>query len=161
METRFKVRRVITGHDREGKSVVVLDEELTAAPVIEGRQLSRAIVDVWATVACTAERSAREEAGNPQAVGHLKLNASEIRVVVMQPGSRREMHRTDTIDYGIVLSGEIHLILEQGETLLRSGDVVIQRGTNHSWDNRSASVARLAFINMSGQTTDHERCPKV
>jgi len=61
------------------------------------------------------------------------------------------MHRTKTIDYGIVLQGELYLVLEASETLLRPGDVVIQRGTNHAWDNRSDAPARMAFILVDAQ----------
>jgi mannose-6-phosphate isomerase-like protein (cupin superfamily) len=60
------------------------------------------------------------------------------------------MHRTQTIDYGIVLEGEIYLVLDDSETLLKPGDVVIQRGTNHAWDNRSAAVCRMAFVLIDG-----------
>lgn len=56
------------------------------------------------------------------------------------------MHKTLTIDYGIVLFGEIYLILDQSETLLKPGDVIIQRGTNHFWSNRSKKLCRIAFI---------------
>jgi hypothetical protein len=60
------------------------------------------------------------------------------------------MHRTETVDYGIVLEGEITLILDRGETVLRSGDIVVQRGTNHAWSNRSGSTCRIAFILIDG-----------
>ena len=56
------------------------------------------------------------------------------------------MHRTRTVDYGIVLAGEVYLVLENAETRLQPGDIVIQRGTNHAWDNRSDAAARMAFI---------------
>ena len=60
------------------------------------------------------------------------------------------MHRTETLDYGIVLEGEIYLVLDDSETLLKPGDVVIQRGTNHAWSNRSEKVCRMAFILLDG-----------
>jgi len=60
------------------------------------------------------------------------------------------MHRTETVDYGIVLSGEIYLIVDKGEVLCREGDIIIQRGTNHAWANRSTSVCRIAFILIDG-----------
>jgi uncharacterized cupin superfamily protein len=60
------------------------------------------------------------------------------------------MHRTRSIDYGIVLEGEIYLILDDSEVLLRTGDVVVQRGTDHAWENRSDRVARMAFILVDG-----------
>ena len=56
------------------------------------------------------------------------------------------MHETDTIDYAIVLSGEVYAIMEKGEKLMRTGDVLIQRGTNHAWSNRSDTMCRIAFV---------------
>ncbi|MEA3063582.1 MAG: hypothetical protein QOJ27_10 [Sphingomonadales bacterium] len=61
------------------------------------------------------------------------------------------MHRTETIDYGIVLEGELVLILDSGETLVRAGDVIVQRGTNHAWANRSERNARIAFVLIDGR----------
>jgi mannose-6-phosphate isomerase-like protein (cupin superfamily) len=61
------------------------------------------------------------------------------------------MHRTQTIDYGIVLEGELTLIMDKGETVVRPGDVVVQRGTNHAWANRSGNNCRIAFILIDGK----------
>jgi mannose-6-phosphate isomerase-like protein (cupin superfamily) len=70
-------------------------------------------------------------------------------------GSRHPfMHRTESIDYGIVLDGEITLLVDEGETLVRAGDVVIQRGTNHAWANRSGKNCRIAFILIDGKFTN-------
>lgn len=60
------------------------------------------------------------------------------------------MHRTETVDYGIVLEGELTLILDEGETVCRTGDIIVQRGTNHGWANRSDSDCRIAFILIDG-----------
>jgi quercetin dioxygenase-like cupin family protein len=64
------------------------------------------------------------------------------------------MHRTETVDYGIVLEGELTLIVDRGETVVRAGDIVIQRGTNHAWANRSGRNCRIAFILIDGQFVD-------
>ena len=70
-------------------------------------------------------------------------------------GSRHAfMHRTETIDYGIVLEGEVVLVVDQGETVCRAGDIVIQRGTNHGWANRSGKPCRIAFILIDGRFED-------
>jgi uncharacterized cupin superfamily protein len=61
------------------------------------------------------------------------------------------MHRTETIDYGIVLDGEIVLIMDEGETTVRAGDIVIQRGTNHGWANRSNRPCRVCFVLIDGK----------
>ncbi|WP_114950957.1 cupin domain-containing protein [Sphingosinicella terrae] len=67
-------------------------------------------------------------------------------------GSRHaHMHRTETIDYGIVLEGELVLIMDEGETVVRAGDIVVQRGTNHGWANRSDRNCRIAFILIDGE----------
>ena len=70
-------------------------------------------------------------------------------------GSRHAfMHRTETVDYGIVLAGELVLIVDEGETVCRAGDIVIQRGTNHGWANRSDKPCRIAFILIDGKFED-------
>ena len=70
-------------------------------------------------------------------------------------GSRHAyMHRTETVDYGIVLEGEIVLVMDEGETTVRAGDIVIQRGTNHGWANRSGKNCRIAFVLIDGEFDD-------
>lgn len=64
------------------------------------------------------------------------------------------MHKTETIDYGIVLEGEITLVLDKEETTIKAGDIVVQSGTNHAWANRSGNVCRMAFVLIDGQYTD-------
>jgi uncharacterized cupin superfamily protein len=64
------------------------------------------------------------------------------------------MHRTETVDYGIVVSGEITLVLDKGEANLKAGDVVIQRGTNHAWANRSGKPCRMLFMLVDGRFSD-------
>ena len=73
-----------------------------------------------------------------------------------QGGTARHphMHRTQSIDYGIVLEGEITLLVDEGETVVRAGDIVVQRGTNHGWANRSGQNCRIAFILIDGAFTD-------
>jgi mannose-6-phosphate isomerase-like protein (cupin superfamily) len=61
------------------------------------------------------------------------------------------MHRTESIDYGVVMSGEMTLVLDRGETLLKAGDVVVQRGTNHAWANRSGKPCRMLFVLVDGK----------
>ena len=61
------------------------------------------------------------------------------------------MHRTETIDYGILVAGELWLVMDEGETKLNVGDVVIQRGTNHAWSNRTNEIARMVFILLDGK----------
>lgn len=157
-----KVRRVVTGTDADGCSVIVLDDN--PPDTLDGAgEGARTIVEVWSTVSISAASPPSESTPSEKGAITTSLgpNATEIRVVEMPPGCRREMHRTDTVDYGLVLSGELYVVLERGETLLRPGDIIVQRGTNHLWHNRSDAPTRIAFINISGQTTDRDRCPDV
>ena len=147
------VRRVVTGLDADGRSVIVLDDTAPAKSAGTGED-ARTLFDVWSTISTSSDPTKEGGAG-------LGPNATEMRIVELPPGHRREMHRTDTVDYGLVLSGELYAVFENGETLLRPGDVIVQRGTNHAWQNRSDAPTRIAFINMSGQTTDQRRCPEV
>lgn len=160
MHMEHTLRRVVTGHDSDGKSIIALDDK-PAAAALGGTEDRRVLIEVWATI---SKPTAGGRGVEPQEIIQSTVfepRASEFRMVDMPAGSRREMHRTDTVDYGIVLAGEVHLILEQEETLLHTGDVVVQRGTFHAWHNRSDRVARMAFINLSGQVTDERRCPEV
>ena len=72
-------------------------------------------------------------------------------------GPHALMHRTETVDYGIVLAGEVWLVVDDGEARLRPGDVVVQRGTNHAWSNRTDETARMAFVLVDGRFTDELR----
>jgi mannose-6-phosphate isomerase-like protein (cupin superfamily) len=69
-------------------------------------------------------------------------------------GPHKLMHRTETIDYAIVISGELWLIVDEGETRLGPGDIVIQRGTNHAWSNRTEQPARIVFVLLDGKFAD-------
>jgi quercetin dioxygenase-like cupin family protein len=80
-------------------------------------------------------------------------NGTQLRINELPPGACSPMHRTQTVDYGIVLDGEVVLVLDDSETVLRAGDVVVQRGTNHRWQNRSGTTARVAFILIDGAFT--------
>jgi hypothetical protein len=79
--------------------------------------------------------------------GGIYADAAHDKTYKRHPG----MHTTDTVDYAIVLEGEIWSVMDEGETLLRAGDVLIQRGTNHAWANRSGRTARIAFVLMDGK----------
>jgi mannose-6-phosphate isomerase-like protein (cupin superfamily) len=94
---------------------------------------------------------ALDEAGARQAFGAMGGAAA---AQFKQGASHPLMHRTQTVDYGIVLEGEITLILDHEETTIRAGDIVVQRGTNHAWANRSKRSCRIAFVLIDGQFTD-------
>ena len=81
-----------------------------------------------------------------------------IRIVDLEPRSRSPLHRTETIDYGIVLAGHVTLVLDDGsETPLATGDVIVQRGTDHAWVNPMDEPARMVFVLVDGRFTDELR----
>jgi len=144
-----RTRRIVTGHAPDGRSVFVSD-----APVPHFRDLPGARFDeVWATAAAPEPLGLVPD-GEPTSgfasIGPAGRGGSTIRVIEFQPagagGVRSPMHRTRTTDYGILLEGEVVLILSDSETTLRKGDVVVQRGTDHAWENRSGEVARMVFV---------------
>ena len=80
-------------------------------------------------------------------------NGTKIRINEFPPGVVSPVHRTQSVDYGIVLEGEVVLVLDSDETTLRAGDVAVQLGTSHRWENRTERTARMAFILIDGAFT--------
>jgi quercetin dioxygenase-like cupin family protein len=142
----FEIRRIVTGHDAEGSAIVHSDSQLSAQQVPADTAWFNKI---WSTEGWPADNSDLQD-GALRDTGLANANGSVLRIVEMAPGHRSPMHRTQSLDYGIVLSGEVQLELDAGRTvLLKSGDVVIQRGTIHAWSNRGTSAARMAFVLLS------------
>jgi naringenin degradation protein FdeH len=152
-------RRVVTGHTPDGVSVVMTD-----GPVPVSREIPEdgvAFHEIWNTTGAPAPLTAREDPDPTEvelAVPPPK-NGTKIRINEFQPGFLDErglqspVHRTASVDYGIVLEGEITLVLDDSEVTLHAGDVVVQRGTDHAWANRGHSVAKVAFILVDGEFT--------
>jgi quercetin dioxygenase-like cupin family protein len=148
-------RRIVTGHDAEGRGVVVSNGP---PPVSRAISDGATFHELWATAAVPAPLSAAE----PEPTGADEplappAGGTRVRVVDLPPGTRSPMHRTETVDYGIVLEGEVHLILDDSELALHPGDIVVQRGTDHAWENRSAHDARMVFVLVDGAFTDELR----
>lgn len=153
-------RRIVTGHDGRGMSVVLSD-----GPVPVSRELPEAGVffhEVWSTDAAPApigpaepsEPTQRSLRVPPEPLG-TKIRVNEFRPGHLdERGLQSPVHRTESVDYGIVLEGEMVLILDDCEVELKAGDIVVQRGTDHAWANRSDAVARMAFILVDGAFTD-------
>jgi len=148
-------RRVVTGHDEAGKSVFVSDG---APPVIRTAAEGAVFVELWSTDASPAPVAPTEpEPTERDLTVPPGPSGTKIRINEIPPGAASPMHRMETIDYGVVLEGEIVLVLDDSETTLRAGDVVIQRGTDHRWENRSSEPTRVAFILIDGTFTDDLR----
>lgn len=137
------VRRIVTTHDPEGRSVIRSDEHLTPAPIPSGDADFQLI---WTTPAVPANLN--DGSDGPIPAGLTLNGGSVIRVVDMLPGKSSPLHRSYSIDYGIIVSGKLELELDGGDVVaLSSGDIVVQRGTNHLWRNPSVdTVCRIVFV---------------
>src|SRR3954452_4399933 len=167
------VRRIVTGMNRQGQSYIAEDGVSPAMHTMAERPGYRN-TNIWRTVSSPAPLDAPDsvleqhgvrppvggtiirvidippEATDPEVrrrqteavFAHLFADASQ------DPGSTRHpgMHVTDTIDYAILLKGELVAIMDESETVMHAGDILVQRGTNHAWANRSNEIARIAFV---------------
>jgi quercetin dioxygenase-like cupin family protein len=144
--THTPIRRIVTGHDANNVAKVIIDGRATNEKQTRPGSLSTLL---WSTDATPADISVGEHfedmaariLGTPPPANGTRFAINEI-----PPGRPGRMHRTETLDYAIVLSGEIDMDMDDSTVKLRAGDVVIQRGTNHSWVNRGSEMARIAFI---------------
>jgi len=167
------IRRVVTGKDASGKAIAMIDAAATTVHRREEMGVTNTLL--WVTDSIPAELSNREDTANRK-IGIVPPPGGTIfRVIEFAPerevkaddvtrlrifqglglapeGDSREkprhpaMHRTKTIDYALILSGEIDMLLDDSEIHLNPGDVVIQRGTNHAWVNRGNAPCRIAFV---------------
>ena len=167
----WRVRRVVTGQDAEGKSVFLRDglapnvKEIAAVPGL-------ALTDLWETKNAPARNEGQADDADRPVRLEPPRRGTILRVVEFPPDSQWRgradaraafdaigaahvpdkhssdpmMHKTATIDYIIVLKGEIHAIMDKGETLLKAGDVLVQRGTNHSWSVRGDEPCIIAAV---------------
>jgi mannose-6-phosphate isomerase-like protein (cupin superfamily) len=169
-------RRVVTGHDARGRSIVLMDTESPHAFVLEKAGGLR-LTELWETRSTPAENT-----GGADAAAHERriepVNGGTVFRIIEYPPDRERlrtlapeaffasmgalaadaatrrhpgMHRTGTVDYCIVLSGEIWAVLDEGEVLLRAGDCLVQRGTNHAWSNRSDAPCTIAFVLVAAE----------
>ena len=144
-------RRVVTGHDDSGRSVFTVDGPVPVARTAPDGAL---FYEVWATDAMPVPIGGTEPDPTLDALTVPPApNGTKIRVNEFPPGVVSPVHRTQSVDYGIVLDGEVVLVLDDSETVLRAGDLVVQRGTSHRWENRSGATARMAFILIDGAFT--------
>ncbi len=165
------VRRVVTGHDAGGKAIVLIDG---AAPNQKVRKAGLVSTLLWATdetpadISGARDRAARESGVAPPPAGSVfrlvdfPPITAEAAATLDQAAIHREMgltghassaaarhpftHRTRSVDYAIVLEGEIDMLLDDSQVHLKAGDVVVQQGTNHAWVNNSNANCRIAFV---------------
>jgi quercetin dioxygenase-like cupin family protein len=140
------IRRIVTGHDAKHVAKVLIDGQATNAKYPAPGIVSTMI---W----CTDRMPADIDIGEtPEDMGARVIgtppppNGTRFAVIDFPPGNAAIMHRTETIDYVIMVEGELDMDMDDSTVKLKPGDVVVQRGTNHAWVNRSDKRARAAFV---------------
>ena len=147
------VRRIVTGHDANGAAKAIIDGP--AQNTRPGSSPGNLKKQMWCTDSMPTKMPVGEDAEDMGAriLGtYPPVNGSRFMIAEYPPGNHPRMHRTETIDYIIVLDGEIDMEMDEGRMVsMKRGDVMIQRGTYHSWINRSAEVCRMAFVLMDAE----------
>lgn len=141
MTDSLALRRVVTGLDEQGRSTVVID-----GPVPRFNAVNAALA--WRTETAPADNSGNADTAVPYAVDLLHTPGSNFAVCQFPAGAREIMHATDTIDYLVILSGRVTLVLESGETELGPGDLVVDRGVVHGWRNPHGETCVAMVVNL-------------
>lgn len=139
------IRRIITGHDGDVAKVLI-DSAATNAKYPAPGTVSTLI---WSTDKSPAQIPAGiyvEDMGARIMGTAPPPNGTRFTVIDFPPGNTPHMHRTETIDYVLVLEGEIQMDMDDSTVKMKAGDIMVQRGTNHAWANRSKARARIAFV---------------
>jgi mannose-6-phosphate isomerase-like protein (cupin superfamily) len=139
------VRRVVTGHDAADVAKVVWDDTITKVK----RGKSGFLTHLWNTKATPADICVGLDLDDPGEEPHVTPpppGGSRFVIIDYPPGNSGTMHRTETLDYIVVLAGEIDMVMDDSTVHLRAGDTMVQRGTNHAWFNRGSENARVAFV---------------
>lgn len=148
----WRPRRVVTGHDDAGKSVFLSDG---MPPVTRTAPDGAEFHELWSTGAApTGIGTTEPDPAAGQVTVPPPRNGTKIRINSFPPGTVSPVHRTQSVDYGIVIDGQMVLVLDEAETVLNAGDVVVQRGTSHRWENRSGQPARMVFVLVDAKFTD-------
>ena len=172
------IRRIVTGHDSDGRSCIVEDGPSPAVRLVPERPGYR-VTNLWRTTGSPVDIDEPDTILEQQGVAP-PPNGTVIRIIDIPPEAadpderKRQaaatfgklfadadhrledkrhpgMHVTESVDYAVVLEGELTAILDNDETAMRAGDVLIQRGTNHAWANRSGKMARVLFVLIAGK----------
>ena len=172
-----KIRRVVTGHDGGGKAVVAINDLAPNATEIKGWP-GLCVTELWVTNEMPVDNGGRTDQGARPMRHDPTPKGTIFRVVEIPPESTQtpidakaafealsstnkptakdtsthpSMHKTNSIDYLVVISGEMWMVMEEGEVLLRAGDCIVQRGTNHAWVNRTGRPCLLAAVLIDAQ----------
>lgn len=138
----LQIRRVVTGHDTSGRATVKIDE--IAKNPVSSRPGATSCV-VWTTHGFPVNNDGGEDESRRQ-TGTTLDNGTIFRILELAPGVSPRNHRTDSIDYAVVMSGEVDMELDDTTVHLKAGDVLVQRGTIHNWVNRGTEPCVIAFV---------------
>jgi len=138
----MQVRRVVTGHDDNGRAVVSIDE--ICKNRVSRRPAHESYV-VWSTGEFPSDNATSAD-GAARDVSGIDPNGTVFRIIEYGPGVAPRNHRTESLDYAVVMSGEIDMDIDGVEVHLRAGDVLVQRGTVHNWINRGRVPCVIAFV---------------
>ena len=144
----LQIRRVVTGHDVTGRAVVKIDE--IAKNLISARPGATSCV-VWTTENFPVNNDGEDDEGLRK-TGTTLDNGTVFRILQLAPGVSPRNHRTDSIDYAVVMSGEVDMELDDTTVHLKAGDVLVQRGTIHNWVNRGAEPCVIAFALIAAKS---------
>ena len=146
----LQIRRVVTGHDDSGRAVVAIDE--ISRNVISRRPQHESCV-IWSTGSFPSDNASPQD-GGARAVASTDPNGSVFRIVEYGPGVAPRNHRTESIDYAVVMAGEIDMDIDGAAVHLRQGDVLVQRGTIHNWNNRGTVPCVIAFVLIAAKPVE-------
>ncbi len=147
----LRVRRVVTGHDSQGRAVATIDE--VSQNLRSARPGATACV-VWTSQGFPVDNTGEADDGLRE-TGTTLDNGTVFRILELQPDNIPRVHRTDSIDYAVIMSGEIDMELETGDiTHLKAGDVIVQRGTVHNWINRGPEPCVIAFVLIAAKPVE-------
>ena len=151
MKSLPPVRRIVTGHTKAGVAKAIIEGEATNAKFSASGAVS---VLIWSTAECPSDIGIGEdiEDNGARILGTPPPpHGSRFCVIDLPPRTRSAMHRTETIDYVIVIAGAVEMEMDDSTVAMKAGDVMVQRGTNHSWINNTDEPARVAFVLMDAR----------
>ena len=172
-----KIRRVVTGHDDNGRATVIMDSDATSILQRPNRP-GVTLTNLWQVDSIPAKMECHDDPVDGPLILHPPKNGSIFRIVqfdpedpevlakldgkaafaemgaaanVVEDARHPFMHRTDSVDYAVILTGEIYMMMDDDDYLLKAGDTVVQQGTNHAWSNRGTEPCLIAFILVDAQ----------
>ncbi len=144
----INVRRVVTGHDEHGKAVVKIDD---VGKHVKSSRPNMTQQVIWTTNDLPVQFAEDGADKGARDIGTTITDGSVFRVIEFEPGVVPRNHRTDSIDYAVVISGEIDMEMDDTVVHLRAGDVLVQRGTIHNWVNNGTEPCIIAFVLISAK----------